>query len=220
MILAALLVLSATVSIQIVEAEGLELTPRATLVDALEKEIRARTGWPVRSEEPAWAGACEGEGCPLRVPEGAEALTLSVFVASTRSRVLATRTDGTRAIATAKVDLSPDMAGWRTELRPMVDALYALVPRPAAELSLSVAPPPAGSRWPYLVLGAAALSAVVGGVFGAINADARGQLEAGPRLNPESQDARVKTFGLAANILFIAAGVGVAAGGAGLLLEL
>lgn len=102
----------------------------------------------------------------------------------------------------------------------MVDALYALVPRPAAELSLSVAPPPAGSRWPYLVLGAAALSAVVGGVFGAINADARGQLEAGPRLNPESQDARVKTFGLAANILFIAAGVGVAAGGAGLLLEL
>ena len=136
MILAALLVLSATVSIQIVEAEGLELTPRATLVDALEKEIRARTGWPVRSEEPAWSGACEGEGCPLRVPEGAEALTLSVFVASTRSRVLATRTDGTRAIATAKVDLSPDMAGWRTELRPMVDALYALVPRPAAELGL------------------------------------------------------------------------------------
>lgn len=220
MIPAALLVLSATVSIQIVEAEGLELTPRATLVDALEKEIRARTGWPVRSEEPAWSDGCEGEACPVRVPEGAEALTLSVFVASTRSRVLATRTDGKQAIATAKVDLSPDMAGWRAELRPMVDTLYALVPPPAPELSLQGSPPPSSSRWPYVVLGAAALSAVAGGVFGAINADARGQLEAGPRLNPESQDARVKTFGLAANILFIAAGVGVAAGGAGLLLEL
>lgn len=220
MIPAALLVLSATVSIQIVEAEGLELTPRATLVDALEKEIRARTGWPVRSEEPAWSGACEGEGCPLRVPEGAEALTLSVFVASTRSRVLATRTDGKQAIATAKVDLSPDMAGWRAELRPMVDALYALVPPPSPELSLQGSPAPSSSRWPYLVLGAAALSAVVGGVFGAINADARGQLEARPQLHPESLDARVKTFGLAANVLFIAAGVGAAAGGAGLVFDL
>ncbi|MFO0724074.1 MAG: hypothetical protein U1E65_09845 [Myxococcota bacterium] len=215
----ALLVLSTTVSIQLVEASGLEVGASVEITGLVSRAVAARTGWPQMPFDPEWATLCDGPDCRASsIPLGHEAVSLRVYRGATRTRIVASRRTEREELAHQEIDLSADAAAWRGEIEGLVDTLYSEVPRPLPEVQFipeTLEPP----SWQWWTLGAGVTAGVGGLIFGILSASAKDTLVQAPLPGSRAQAYadRQFAFGLTADILFAVAGAALITGGAGLI---
>ena len=155
------LLLGATVAIQVEKSRGVSTDEVLALLDALGKAVEARTGEPpvVSADTEAWA-------CPkiadcverLQAETGAEEILLvRVVGVSKRVRLVVERISGFKR---QEIDLSRQRASWAPVVGGVVDALLP-PPAPEAEAKLEpTASPPAGPAPPALAATATAAPAV------------------------------------------------------------
>jgi hypothetical protein len=218
-----LLWLGAGIGVHLEEVE--EVSPEAarSVLDSLGTALLARTGTIATADDPVWTECDSGDRCLENIrarTQAGELVMLRVFGGPKSTHLVAERIDAKNASKqhaklTVEGTAMPDAAA----LAPLARELFP-EPRAPTKLELSDAGgralSPAPSYGPWILLGAGAVAAGVGILFGASSRSAGDRVAHEVLPGPESDDlsSRRDTHAFAANMLFGTA----AAAGAGALL--
>lgn len=231
------LLLFAQVAVHVEDARGLEDTDRDQLLQVFGESIKELVGsQPVISRDPCTsAEKCQEE---VKKKTGArEVVHLRLIGVPSRIRVVAEReSERGGPMRRAQADLTREQSSWRGSLdgvalvlfpsgdRPPPIAAAPKDPTPPIEQTITanpivdpIAPPPEdeGPNYlPWVAFGGSAVALGLGAFFGVRANNARSDGETNPHTTQEVSELQDSAYnnGLAANVLFGVAAVGVVAG--------
>ena len=229
-----LLVLGATLALHVETAKSVSQSNTDDIVSGLAAAIQARTGEaPVRSVRPPPDGCPRNDRCVAEIrghTKGQEIVFLRMIGGPSRIRLAGERVGVSgRVDARVQVDLTPEDVGGKGTLEGVAAILLpgAVPPDPptpppelecptataTAALPMGDSPKSAETKWaPWVILGASAVAAGAGAVFGAQNTKTRDDIASTPHTDDEVESLQDQAFGqgLAANVLLGTAAVGLA----------
>lgn len=227
----ALTLISATVGLHLEQVVDLPLARALELAGQLSDAIEARTGARAVVDDPVWSTCKSDDRClgQIRARTGAETILLLRLVGGVqRVRLVVERFPELEVLEPrVEQDVSLDPTAADAELRVLAARLFAegIAARPPA---VETAPPvelppdePPSLLPTWLCVGASAALLGAGVAFGASSASARSDSQ-DPLLDDPGFEAladRTQRHAWVANVLYVAAGVSLAAGTALLLLQ-
>lgn len=215
-----LLAYGAVVGLRIDDVTDVPLERAIQIAEGLGHAIENESELSAVVDDPSWSRCPQVGGClaELRARTGAGPLVLlRIYGGLTQIRVFAER-PGPEQSAKAEVDL-PLGGADAPPLQALVHRLFPDLPRrsPAPLLLGQSAPPPPSPRLaPWVVAGTSAVALVVGVGLGLSSKAARTEVETVPHSDADIArlTAETQAHGLAANLLFGAAGLGALVAGA------
>ena len=230
-----LLVLGAGMALHVETAKNVSESNTDEIVSGLAAAIEARTGVaPARSTRPPPDGCPRRDRCATEIrghTRADEVVFLRVIGGPSRIRLAGelVQKSGDTA-ARVQVDLTPGAVGNKGTFEGVAAILLPdavrLAPPPPPELGCVTTtatlagvlpsdgdPEAAETKWaPWVVLGASAVAAGVGAVFGVQNVQTRDDIATKPHTGDEVESLQDQAFGqgLAANLLIGTAAVGLA----------
>jgi hypothetical protein len=235
----ALALISASVALRVEDARGVSADDQAAILAAFSEAIAARSGRDAAVDR---AACKKKDRCLAEVAQRVQAedvVFLRMLGVPTRIRIIAEREAAKfSAKKTGEIDLPRTRDAWTPALASLAEALFEPKALPMVretppieekkEIALVAANPQTGQEdslrryAPWIAIGAGAAAFAVGSVFGLSSRGARADaLEPIERDETEFRDLedRAQGHGLAANILFGAAVVGVGTGVVLLVIE-
>lgn len=217
-----LLAYGAVVGLRIDDVTDVPLERAIQIAEELGHAIEHDSELRAVVDDPSWSRCTEPGRClaELRARTGAGPLVLlRIYGGLTQIRVFAERPEAEQKTK-AEVDLPLDAAGASAATDALVHRLFPeLLHRAQAPLVLAPPGPPAPPPprlLPWVVAGTSVLALAVGVGLGLSSRGARTAVETTPLSDPEIARLtdQTQTQGLAANLLFGAAGVGALVAGA------
>lgn len=216
----------AGVGLRLQEAGELPYEDATRLVAELGRALEDACGRPVAIDDPIWSRCSGDEQCIAQIRERTRAgdvVLVRVFGSLTIARVVTERfVDGEKAPRRAEIDVPRDASAWRERLEELADLVCPasektkIVQSPVIE-KIETTPPaqPFFDRaLPWMILGAGALAAAAGVGFGISSSNARSDSQNPAISQAEFEELadRTQAHAIAADVLFVAAAAGVAAG--------
>lgn len=189
------------------EVSGLDEGQRDSVLSEIERSATLRTGEvAVRQPCPEDARSC-AEDVIARRDDIEQVLAIQLLGTPTKLRVILSLTSraGDQRPQLATIDLR--RLGSDADAKAAIDAAMLAIFPNAQRADLA-------SLAPWLVIGASGVAVIAGVVFGLGARSARHELLDAPRTEVRALANRLESSAVAADVLFIAAGIGVASGAA------
>ncbi|MCK6551059.1 hypothetical protein L6R52_34810 [Myxococcota bacterium] len=200
------------VGLHLEEVGELPLESAVSVMSSLSRVLERETGATVVFDDPSWSRCDADDRCISDVrarTQATEIVFARVFGGPSLVYVSLERVGlDAKAAKTTNVELPKTEGGWDTPLANAARVLFPeLKPEARAEGSLTAAPViDEGSvrAGPWIVLGAGVAAGTAGALLGVSSADAKTELESSIHIGAEydALSDRMKTHGLAANVLF------------------
>lgn len=217
-----LLLLGAGVGLHLEQVAELSLEDATALAVELGQALEPRVGGAAVLDDPLWPDCGRRDRCAEEVRQrtsAEELVYLRVLGGPTKIRLIAERLQPGQAHPPLTRTLPRDRTGWASELAELATTLYPeVLPAPPQDPGLVAIPPAPAPQSNLLVplvpIGVGVVLASVGVGFGLSSRSTRETLETTSLPDAEYQEglSKMRTHGLAANLLLSTAVVAVAAG--------